>query len=230
MKRTVLLGLSALVFASVGTLAIKKPVVAFAEGEEPLTSEVVETSSLEEVSETEPTSISYDISVMDGDGDHHIYTKEELEVLLEKYYNDNIRDQYMFGIELGALIGMATSLLGMVYTVYKNRKSAKKNELASENVGRLEVQVKELHNAIESLMITNSDTSKEYVGLVSSVLEQLKVSLEEVRDVANKLPEYKDLKDKIDNLGRAIKEANSTFENVVNGNAEKVANIIDEVK
>lgn len=222
MKKKLLLGLSALALAGVGTLAIKSPVVAYAEGEEPLTSEVEEVEqSVEESPISEEQSVSETI---------HIYTEEELKELLEGYYNANIRDQYMFGIELGAIIGFCTSLLGIAYSIYKTRKTAKKNEMASENVDRLEKRVEELNAIVNDYKDSNKDMTAEFKSLVSDTYSQLKITLEELRDIAKKLPEYEDLNVKLDKIGEAIKESSSTLENVANGTAEKVANIIDEVK
>ena len=235
MKKRFLLRVSALALAGVGALAIKSPVVAVAEGEEsPLASEVVEQSSVaseEDVIESstlEPT--SKPTTIADGNGDWHVYTEDELKQMFEKYYNDNIRDQYMFGISLGSIIGFATSLIGILYSIVKTNKTAKRNEKASDNVDRLEEEVSKLKDQINSLKSLNEENTNELTSSISDTLSQMKEMLSQVSDIAKKLPEYEELKSKIDQLGEAIKEANSSLEDVANGTAEKVASIIDEGK
>lgn len=217
MKKRFLLGASALALAGFGALAIKSPVVANADGEESLSaSEVVEQSSVvpEESIETSTETSSSEMTsktIVDGDGDWHIYTESELEEMLEKYYNDNIRDQYMFGIELGSIIGVATGLLSILYSIIKTNKTAKRNEKASENVDRLEKEVSALKEQINSLKSLNEDNTGKLTSSISDTLSQIKAMLSEVNDIAKKLPEYEELNLKIEQLGEAIKEANSSL-------------------
>lgn len=83
--------------------------------------------------------------------------------VIEDYYDSHIRDQYMFGIGLGALISSSISLLGVAYQAVKFKKLSRMTMAISEGS----------HATLISQERLFSDMKEEYSRYVAEAQEKL---------------------------------------------------------
>ena len=109
--------------------------------------------------------------------------------VIEDYYNEHIRDQYMFGIGLGALISSAISLLGVLYQVVKFKKLSKmtlaisdsshatlisQEQIFSDMKEEYSRYVAEAQKKLEEMVKENAELRKSIATVVTSLKESAK--------------------------------------------------------
>lgn len=132
---------------------------------------------------------------------------------IDKYYDEHIKDQYMFGISLGSIIGVAVSVLGLAFTWLKNNKFG--NELIN--------QTKENGKKVLELIAEN----QRYKELIKSLTEQNEEALNGykamIEDIFERIGSYGEITDLINALIKLVLETNP------NVNAEAVSKILSEI-
>lgn len=154
--------------------------------------------------------------------------------VLEDYYANNIRDQYIFGISLGAIISGAVTIAGYVYIYMKNR--AVNNEARTNNK-EIKQELKELReeNANYRRQIAENEARHaEEKALYRETLvkqdEANKIISKEFSAASKRLEAYGQFEQKIDSL-LAIETAKASDPDLVKkGIAETVIKIAKGVK
>lgn len=121
------------------------------------TTSSISTTTAVENSSTTSTSITFED--LDNDG---------IPDIINDYYNEHIRDQYMFGIGLGAILG---ALASIVVAIYNARKGNKTNSELKETTKDMDLQLSHLITSFKLQMkdIENKieEINKEYANTVS---------------------------------------------------------------
>lgn len=153
---------------------------------------------------------------------------------LEDFYNDKIRDKYLFGISLGSIIGAATSLLGILIVIIRNEKTNKKlikeNALAMSWVAELEDKQKKLQELFEEYHCELKEALGKDAESILALREFSEANLKEFRDSSELLKQYAQFERKLTAVLNSLKEMSMSPEMVKLGIAEKVNSIIKEVK
>lgn len=158
--------------------------------------------------------------------------------VIEEYYNSHIRDQYMFGIGLGALLGLLGSIVSVVIMIYKNAKSNQLLVKTNDEHTSIINQLRERFNEYQAQVISSFE---EYRKIIENDLEQDKnliASLEEItrenvksfQESSELLAEYSKINGKISAMLEAIKALSLSQANVKEGISETVYRIVEEVK
>lgn len=267
MKKRLILGLGALALAGSAAFAAPKALPTYADGEETPTSEVstpLEESAEEAASEAleassepvssepatsesslqsgepgESSSINY-LEDKDGDG---------IPDAIEDYYDQHLRDQYMFGISLGSLIGFAVSFLGWLLTYMRYRKTGKSIEealaLTSSNERETGENFRKMVASSEKLQAKIGDTAEkmeatekafeqkaeEYEAKFQAEAEEYKKKMEEAQAKAEETAKrYAEMEAKVKSLREMLVLLSHSEEYVKNGTADEVAKVAKEVK
>lgn len=204
-----------------------------AEGEESSSapsSEVVsseESSSSEVISSESVSSSDKKINFEDTDGDG-------IPDVITDYYNEKIRDQYLFGISLGALIGLATSILGTIWTIKKNSSS---NKLFKTSIGTQDEKLKELDSKlaeyeklIKELEIQRENQTTDSTELLKKNEAQISEMLESLKESVKVLQNYANIEIKMDAMIKCLELMASTQELIKSGVASEVTKTLNEVK
>lgn len=208
--------------ASSFLLSVGGTTTTYAEGEETTSSAI---SS--EVASSESSSSDKKISLEDKDGDG-------IPDAITDYYNEKIRDQYLFGISLGALIGTATSLLGTLWTIKKNSSS---NKLFKTSIGTQDAKLKELdtklaeyEKLIKELETQRENQATDSIELLKKNEAQISEMLESLEESVKVLQNYSNIEAKMNAIITCLELMASTQELVKSGVATEVAKTLNEVK
>ena len=170
----------------------------------------------EPVSEEPPTSIT--MEDLDNNG---------IPDVIEDYYNEHIRDQYAFGIGLGSILGVVSSIITAIVIIAKNSKS---NRLLKENANNnseylkaIEEKIKEKDAIIEKQMEDNR-------ALLSEISKLSDANLTAIKKASEKLENYSSFETKLNASLDCMKALGSSSENVKSGVGEKVNKIVGSVK
>lgn len=170
----------------------------------------------EPVSEEPPTSIT--MEDLDNNG---------IPDVIEDYYNEHIRDQYAFGIGLGSILGVVSSIITAIVIIAKNSKS---NRLLKENANNnseylkaIEEKIKEKDAIIEKQMEDNR-------GLLLEISKLSDANLTAIKKASEKLENYSSFETKLNASLDCMKALGSSSENVKSGVGEKVNKIVGSVK
>lgn len=170
----------------------------------------------EPVSEEPPTSIT--MEDLDNNG---------IPDVIEDYYNEHIRDQYAFGIGLGSILGVVSSIITAIVIIAKNSKS---NQLLKENANNnseylkaIEEKIKEKDAIIEKQMEDNR-------ALLLEISKLSDANLTAIKKASDKLENYSSFETKLNASLDCMKALGSSSENVKNGVGEKVNKIVGSVK
>ena len=183
---------------------------------EPTSSEVTSSESSEETKALEDK---------DGNG---------IPDALEDFYNDKIRDKYMFGISLGSIIGAATSLLGILIVIIRNERTNKR--LVKENgvATALIEDLAEKQRKLQDLFESHEEELKAAFEHDKEALEELReftqANLKAFKESSETLKQYAQFERKLTAVLNALKEISMNPEMVKAGIAEKVNSIVKEVK
>lgn len=208
--------------ASSFLLSVGGATTTYAEGEE-ATSSVTRS----EVVSSESSSSDKKISWEDKDGDG-------IPDAITDYYNEKIRDQYLFGISLGALIGTATSLLGTLWTIKKNSSS---NKLFKASIGTQDAKLKELdaklteyEKLIKELETQRENQTTDSTELLKKNEAQISEMLESLEESVKVLQNYSNIETKMNAIITCLELMASTQELVKSGVASEVTKTLNEVK
>lgn len=151
--------------------------------------------------------------------------------VINDYYNENIRDQYMFGIGLGAILGVMASIISTIYIAKKNNGATKEIKATSEktNIELLKI-VTELKNELNNLKDENSKLivlNNKYVNDYKLLASEIINSNEKSTKV---LTNYAKINDKLDITLSCIEEIVQVPTMVKEGITSKVVSKINEVK
>lgn len=170
----------------------------------------------EPVSEEPPTSIT--MEDLDNNG---------IPDVIEDYYNEHIRDQYAFGIGLGSILGVVSSIISAIVIITKNSKS---NRLLKENANNnseylkaIEEKIKEKDAIIEKQMDDNR-------ALLLEISKLSDANLTAIKKASDKLENYSSFETKLNASLDCMKALGSSSENVKSGVGEKVNKIVGSVK
>ena len=170
----------------------------------------------EPVSEEPPTSIT--MEDLDNNG---------IPDVIEDYYNEHIRDQYAFGIGLGSILGVVSSIITAIVIIAKNSKS---NRLLKENANNnseylkaIEEKIKEKDAIIEKQMEDNR-------ALLLEISKLSGANLTAIKKASEKLENYSSFETKLNASLDCMKALGSSSENVKSGVGEKVNKIVGSVK
>ena len=170
----------------------------------------------EPVSEEPPTSIT--MEDLDNNG---------IPDVIEDYYNEHIRDQYAFGIGLGSILGVVSSIITAIVIITKNSKS---NRLLKENADNnseylkaIEEKIKEKDAIIEKQMEDNR-------ALLLEISKLSDANLTAIKKASDKLENYSSFETKLNASLDCMKALGSSSENVKSGVGEKVNKIVGSVK
>lgn len=170
----------------------------------------------EPVSEEPPTSIT--MEDLDNNG---------IPDVIEDYYNEHIRDQYAFGIGLGSILGVVSSIITAIVIIAKNSKS---NRLLKENANNnseylkaIEEKIKEKDAIIEKQMEDNR-------ALLLEISKLSDANLTAIKKASDKLENYSSFETKLNASLDCMKALGSSSENVKSGVGEKVNKIVGSVK
>lgn len=170
----------------------------------------------EPVSEEPPTSIT--MEDLDNNG---------IPDVIEDYYNEHIRDQYAFGIGLGSILGVVSSIITAIVIIAKNSKS---NRLLKENANNnseylkaIEEKIKEKDAIIEKQMEDNR-------ALLLEISKLSGANLTAIKKASDKLENYSSFETKLNASLDCMKALGSSSENVKSGVSEKVNKIVGSVK
>lgn len=170
----------------------------------------------EPVSEEPPTSIT--MEDLDNNG---------IPDVIEDYYNEHIRDQYAFGIGLGSILGVVSSIITAIVIIAKNSKS---NRLLKENANNnseylkaIEEKIKEKDAIIEKQMEDNR-------ALLLEISKLSDANLNAIKKASEKLENYSSFETKLNASLDCMKALGSSSENVKSGVGEKVNKIVGSVK
>lgn len=170
----------------------------------------------EPVSEEPPTSIT--MEDLDNNG---------IPDVIEDYYNEHIRDQYAFGIGLGSILGVVSSIITAIVIIAKNSKS---NRLLKENANNnseylkaIEEKIKEKDAIIEKQMEDNR-------ALLLEISKLSAANLTAIKKASEKLENYSSFETKLNASLDCMKALGSSSENVKSGVGEKVNKIVGSVK
>lgn len=170
----------------------------------------------EAVSEEPPTSIT--MEDLDNNG---------IPDVIEDYYNEHIRDQYAFGIGLGSILGVVSSIITAIVIIAKNSKS---NRLLKENANNnseylkaIEEKIKEKDAIIEKQMEDNR-------ALLLEISKLSDANLTAIKKASEKLENYSSFETKLNASLDCMKALGSSSENVKSGVGEKVNKIVGSIK
>lgn len=207
--------------ASSFLLSVGGTTTTYAEGEE------TNSSSSSEVVSSESSSSDKKVTFEDTDGDG-------IPDVINDYYNKKIKDQYLFGISLGALIGTATSLLGTLWTLHKNSSS---NKLFKVSIGTQDEKLKELdqklteyEKLIKELEAQRESQTTDSTELLKKNEEQISEMLESLKESVKVLQNYSNIEMKMDAIIKCLDLMASTQELIKSGVASEVTKTLNEVK
>lgn len=160
---------------------------------------------------------------------------EKLEDAVENYYNEHIRDQYMFGISLGSLIGLISSIVTSIVIIVKNVKSNKQlrdnNKQTIETIEKLRAEFeKEKAEYVKDLEAREkiiADYAKDMKRVVDQYDDLSKVLVYKTNEASDKLSRYAETEDKINRISQAIVALSKNPDNVKTGISSEVNSIIN---
>ena len=153
---------------------------------------------------------------------------------VEDYYNQNIRDQYMFGISLGTILGLLASFVSIMVQIRKSTKANRELKATSEankqildnilsQVDIYKSLLEEKEKALEEALASNQKIQYQYEDLMAKVSEQFSNGTK----ILNK---YAKIDEKLNATLMSVKELASTPSNIKSGVSQKVQSIVDNVK
>lgn len=222
-------------FGGISSASTTKEVFAF----DSTTSSVISTSTQENTT----SSISTTTPVENSSTTRTSITLEDLDNdgipdIINDYYNEHIRDQYMFGIGLGAILGTLASIVLMIYNARKGNKtnltvkeSVKENEIQINNlVTSFKIQLQEFNNILSQIQKEYNNTvtiNNKYVNDYKMLVGEMMKSLQESTKV---LENYALIETKLNAVIECLNLIAETPDCIREGITNKVKSIIKGVK
>ena len=170
----------------------------------------------EPVSEEPPTSIT--MEDLDNNG---------IPDVIEDYYNEHIRDQYAFGIGLGSILGVVSSIITAIVIIAKNSKS---NRLLKENANNNSEYLKDIEEKIKEKDAIIEKQMEDNRALLLEISKLSDANLTAIKKASEKLENYSSFETKLNASLDCMKALGSSSENVKSGVGEKVNKIVGSVK
>lgn len=170
----------------------------------------------EPVSEEPPTSIT--MEDLDNNG---------IPDVIEDYYNEHIRDQYAFGIGLGSILGVVSSIITAIVIIAKNSKS---NRLLKENANNNSEYLKAIEEKIKEKDAIIEKQTEDNRALLLEISKLSDANLTAIKKASEKLENYSSFETKLNASLDCMKALGSSSENVKSGVGEKVNKIVGSVK
>ena len=150
---------------------------------------------------------------------------------IEDFYNKNVRDQYMFGIGLGTLLGLVTSVIAIIMQIRKTSKAAKlmteTTEKSAETITEMKAQIDQYKTLVENQLKTalekNIEIEKKYTQLVEQTSQKF-------NDGTKVLANYSKIDEKLNASLECMKELANTKTYIQSGVSQKVNVIIEGTK
>ena len=151
---------------------------------------------------------------------------------IEAYYDSHIRDQYAFGIGLGALIGGLINIVSSMWIMYKNGKFTHdvKVDLSNYNklVSAMEEANKEFNKKLEEVESNYDKQKVEYQKTIDELTRQCEVLVNEMKESTKQLSYFTKYEEKLNKILEVLKTMNDTDENLQSGLLEKINEIIEK--
>jgi hypothetical protein len=191
-----------------------------------LASTSVSADSSSEISESSSSATSSD-KLEDSDGNG-------IPDVIEDYYAKHIQEQYMFGISLGSLIGLATSIIGWLFMFFKNNGQNKRaNSWMTEQSSKNDAVISNYSSILDK---TNDEIKKQ-----TELIESQRIILDEVNERNDKLMDrLEEDEKKLAALSKSSYKIDAILDNTVllaktselvkNGAAQKVEENSKEAK
>lgn len=222
-------------FGGISSASTTKEVFAF----DSTTSSVISTSTQENTT----NSISTTTPVENSSTTRTSVTFEDLDNdgipdVINDYYNEHIRDQYMFGIGLGAILGVLASIVVAIYNASKGNKTNSDlkvttngiKEEVNDLVKTFKTQLKEIEsklNAIEKEYTNTITINNKYVNDYKMLVGEMMKSLQESTKV---LENYALIEVKLNAVIECLDLIAETPDCIREGITNKVKSIIKGVK
>lgn len=154
------------------------------------------------------------------------------------YYNTNVRDKYMFGISLGSAIGLAIAVIGWLAVYIKNthliknvKKSNDENKaIVNVTLSEMNLKINEYENIIKEKDLKFEQLSNRYEETLDKYSALIDDTSKKFDEGVQVLENYAKIDKKVDAMLEIQKEFVANETDVVNGTAERVNSIVNEVK
>lgn len=154
--------------------------------------------------------------------------------VIEDYYNEHIRDQYMFGITLGSLIGLATSIVSLIIFIHKTTKSSKLIKQTNENnqktIEEMKLAIEEKNKINEEYRAQLNSIVEENKNLVKQNTEITNANIKKIDDCVKTLSSYSNFDKKLDASLNVLNILGSTENMIKEGKREQIVACLESVK
>lgn len=146
--------------------------------------------------------------------------------IIEDYYNENIRDKYMFGITLGSLISFAISIVGQIAIFVRNGKANKKMLTLGDSNSR---SIAKYEETINRLSEENEKREKKYQKELAETRKREQLLIAKIDELVVKVEPLATLGEKMDILLLTGKHSTFNREDIRKGKTSEIVAAIDEV-
>ncbi|MCK9235201.1 MAG: hypothetical protein M0Q41_10725 [Bacteroidales bacterium] len=154
--------------------------------------------------------------------------------VLEDYYDQHIRDQYLFGISLGAIVGGLVNIAAAVFIILKNTKTNKEARIVTVNTGK---KLEELAKENKLLRLQREEQDKmheaekeQYRVTIKELTEITKINVQKYEDASKKLESFSQFDTKLNTIIAVQELLASDPDLVQKGISEAVIKIIKGAK
>lgn len=146
--------------------------------------------------------------------------------VIEDYYNEKIRDQYMFGITLGSLISFAISTVGQIAIFVRNGKANKRMlSLGGENSR----SIAKYEETISKLAAENEAREKKYHKEIAEIRKREQNLIAKIEDLTTKIAPLAAVSEKLDILLLTNRRSSFNREDIKKGKTQEVVSAVNEV-
>lgn len=133
----------------------------------------------------------------------------------------------MFGVSLGALIGLLGTIVTSMYQIYKTKKSCKTQE---DNQLLMQAKIEAYNNVVSAYKKVSDEMNAQGKEMVEKYKQMLIEQTDKLNECASKLENYSAVEDKIDDLIKILDLLSELDECVRLGLSEKNHEITNKVK
>lgn len=206
---------------------------AFTSENENKTSEtqIVSSEAIIESGDNSPVSA---VSANSGDTVKYVDLNENgIPDVAEDYYNDNIRDKYLFGISLGSLIGFTVNLFfNLVSLKLKSKYQKQTSSVIAQTHERL-LTTAEFVNQVDAESKKVSENCQKLLDTTRETLEKYQIENKQLKEALNEativLSKYENFNAKLNVIIKDVALLSETPEYVKSGVSERIHKSIEEV-
>lgn len=206
---------------------------AFTSENENKTSEtqIVSSEGIIESGDNSPVSA---VSANSGDTVKYVDLNENgIPDVAEDYYNDNIRDKYLFGISLGSLIGFTVNLFfNLVSLKLKSKYQKQTSSVIAQTHERL-LTTAEFVNQVDAESKKVSENCQKLLDTTRETLEKYQIENKQLKEALNEativLSKYENFNAKLNVIIKDVALLSETPEYVKSGVSERIHKSIEEV-